>query len=56
MAKTKELPGEGKPMSLEDIGFNIIFGIIFTILALICAYPFYYLLIWLKWELSHGGL
>lgn len=32
-------------MSMEDIGYNIIFGILFTLLALLCAYPFYYLLI-----------
>ena len=45
MAKTKVLPKAKKPMSMEDIGYNIIFGILFTLLALLCAYPFYYLLI-----------
>lgn len=40
MAKTKVLPKAKKPMSMEDIGYNIIFGILFTLLALLCAIPF----------------
>ncbi len=45
MAKAKALSNAKKPMSIEDIGYNIIFGVLFTLLALLCAYPFYYLLI-----------
>ena len=43
--KTIGLQQPKKPMSREDIGYNIIFGILFVLLSFICAYPFYYLLI-----------
>lgn len=32
-------------MSASDIAYNLVFGILFSLLAVICAYPFYYLLI-----------
>ena len=34
-----------KKMSAEDLLFNLVAGFLFLIIALICAYPFYYLLI-----------
>ena len=34
-----------KTISREEIAYNLVFGIVFAILAFLCAYPFYYLLI-----------
>lgn len=44
MAKTREVIPK-KKMSVSDIPYNIICGIIFTVFALICIFPFYYLFI-----------
>lgn len=43
MAEKKEK--QKKVKSREEIIYNIIFGCLFTVLAFLCAYPFYYLLI-----------
>lgn len=34
-----------KPMSRADVTYNVVFGIVFFLLALICFFPFYYLFI-----------
>lgn len=44
MAKTREAIPK-KKMSASDIPYNVICGIIFTVFALICIFPFYYLFI-----------
>ena len=47
MQKSKKIqnPGKKKKMSPQDIIFHIICYTLFTVFFLICAYPFYYLLI-----------
>lgn len=45
MSRGKSRTGKRVRMSKADIWYNVIFGIVFTLFALICAYPFYYLLI-----------
>lgn len=45
MNMEKQAKQKRKVMSGADIRFNLIFGILFSLIALICAYPFYYLLI-----------
>ena len=44
MAKAVNLTRK-KAMTAADKRYNIVFGIIFALIAFICAYPFYYLLI-----------